>query len=114
VKFIFPNDHGIYLHDTPVRAHFRQAQRIASAGCVRLEDAPALARWLMGAEAAGAAFAADGPPENQVALVQPVPVYLLYLTAAPAGGPLASGRLERRADVYGQDRPKTALASSQP
>jgi murein L,D-transpeptidase YcbB/YkuD len=45
VKFMFPNDLGIYLHDTPDRGLFRGSDRSFSAGCVRVEDAQRLARW---------------------------------------------------------------------
>ncbi|MEO8176848.1 MAG: L,D-transpeptidase family protein, partial [Sphingomicrobium sp.] len=48
VKFGFPNNDGIFLHDTPRKELFAADQRAISHGCVRLEDAPRLARWLMG------------------------------------------------------------------
>jgi murein L,D-transpeptidase YcbB/YkuD len=105
VKFAFANTYGVVLHDTPLRWVFDQPQRTASAGCVRLEDAPRLARWLLGPETANAALAADGPPDNEVAFAQPVPVYILYLTDAPADGPLGAGPLKPRPDVYHQDGP---------
>jgi murein L,D-transpeptidase YcbB/YkuD len=107
VKFAFPNNLGIVLHDSPLRWLFDQPQRTASAGCVRLEDAPRLARWLLGAERADAALA-QGPAEDAVALAAPVPVYILYLTAAPADGPLGAGPLKARADVYRRDGPGVA------
>ena len=47
-KFDLPNGDGIYLHDTPKKELFSQDQRNLSHGCVRLEDAPRLARWLLG------------------------------------------------------------------
>ena len=46
IKFMMPNDLGVYLHDTPLRDLLRRADRHESSGCVRLEDAPRLARWL--------------------------------------------------------------------
>ena len=48
VKFMFPTELGIYLHDTPQRALFAKSDRHFSNGCVRLEDAPRLGRWLFG------------------------------------------------------------------
>ena len=48
VKFSFANGEGIYLHDTPDKALFAKEQRTLSNGCVRVEDAPKLARWLLG------------------------------------------------------------------
>ncbi len=79
VKFMFPNDLGIYLHDTPQRALFAKEDRHYSNGCVRLEDAQRLGRWFFGKPPA-----ADGSaPEQHLPLPQPVPVYLTYLTAVP-------------------------------
>jgi murein L,D-transpeptidase YcbB/YkuD len=83
VKFMFPNQYGVYLHDSPLRAFFNGDVRLASAGCVRLEDASRLARWLLG-DAAVVEGKLPGPPETRVDLREPVPVYILYLTAAPA------------------------------
>jgi murein L,D-transpeptidase YcbB/YkuD len=97
VKFIFPNELGVYLHDTPIRSAFASDSRNMSAGCVRLQHAPRLAERLLGSASAGA----DGPmgaPEQRVDLAQPVPVYLTYLTVAPTAEGLATRR-----DVYGRD-----------
>src|SRR3954471_20500404 len=48
MKFMFPNDFGVYLHDNPRRELFKEASRYFSGGCVRLEDASRLGRWLFG------------------------------------------------------------------
>ena len=94
VKFLFPNDLGIYLHDTPHQELMAMPARHYSNGCVRLEDAPALGRWLLGKPLASL----SSMPEQVVALPVPVPVYITYLTATEgANGP---GLL---ADVYGRD-----------
>ncbi len=98
VKFMFPNDHGIYLHDTPQKNLFAKADRHFSNGCVRLEDAPRLGRWLF-----------DRPlkpdssqPEQHVPVPEPVPVYLMYFTASPS----ETGRgVKYVADVYDRDSP---------
>ncbi|MDB5683664.1 MAG: putative L,D-transpeptidase YcbB [Sphingomonas bacterium] len=79
VKFMFPNDLGIYLHDTPDKSLFSKTERQFSNGCVRLEDAPRLGKWFFGKALAPASDA----PEQNVALPDPVPVYLTYLTAVP-------------------------------
>lgn len=84
-KFAFPNGEGIYLHDTPDKALFREARRTFSSGCIRLEDAPRLARWLLGREPS----APSARPEAEVPLPRPVPVYVTYLTAQVSGGELA-------------------------
>ena len=91
---MFPNDLGIYLHDTPQRDLFAKADRHFSNGCVRLEDAQRLSRWFF-----GTAPAAEGnTPEQHRPLPQPVPVYLTYFTAIPT----AQG-VQFLPDVYGRD-----------
>lgn len=95
MKFEFPNNRGIYLHDTPDRQYFAEAERTFSSGCVRLEDAARLGRWLLGREP----VAASSQPELQVALPTPVPVYLTYLTVRPSD----NGTLAYAPDVYGLD-----------
>jgi len=75
-KFDLPDGDGIYLHDTPKKELFAQDQRNLSHGCVRLEDAPRLARWLLGKDPPAASL-----PEQHVALPQPVPITISYLDA---------------------------------
>ena len=94
VKFMFPNDMGIYLHDTPERELLARPDRHFSNGCVRLEDAAGLGRWLLGRPVQTRSRAA----EQIVPLPFPVPVYLTYLTAGAD-----SGRVAFRPDVYGLD-----------
>ena len=100
MKFMFPNDFGVYLHDTPEKTLFGQADRRQSAGCVRVEDAQRLAKWLFGS----VPRAKSNKPEQEVALPEPVPVYITYLTAAPAERGIVF-----RDDFYGRD--KKALAA---
>ena len=95
VKFSFPNANDVYLHDTPKKELFAQAGRDLSNGCIRLEDAQRLGRWLLGS----APTAASDAPEQHVLLPKPVPIYVTYLTAQAAGGQLTFGQ-----DVYGRDR----------
>jgi len=73
-KFDLPNGDGIYLHDTPRKELFAQDKRDLSHGCVRLEDAPRLARWLLGKEPPAAAA-----PEENILLPRPVPITISYL-----------------------------------
>jgi murein L,D-transpeptidase YcbB/YkuD len=94
MKFMFPNEQGIYLHDTPERALFAKADRRFSSGCVRVEDAARLAKWMFGKPLAPKA----GAPEKKVDLPEPVPVYITYLTAAPEGQTIAF-----RNDIYNRD-----------
>ena len=95
VKFLFPNDEGIYLHDTPNRDLFDKPDRHLSNGCIRLEDAPALGRWLL----RRSITAGSKAPEQYVPLPVPVPVYLTYLTATETdAGPAF------RDDIYRLDQ----------
>ena len=96
LKFNFANPEGIFLHDTPTRAYFAQSNRALSNGCIRLEDAKRLGRWLMGREPVPPTAGA----EQHVQLPQGVPVYVTYLTAQPQLGEQALVR-----DVYGWDVP---------
>jgi len=75
-KFDLPNGDGIYLHDTPRKELFAQDNRDLSHGCVRLEDAPRLARWLLGKDPPP-----PSAPEQHVALPYPVPITISYLTS---------------------------------
>lgn len=75
VKFSLLNANGIFLHDTPMKGLFDQESRNLSAGCVRLEDAPRFARWLLGEESELAA----ATPEQQIALPRMVPITITYL-----------------------------------
>lgn len=75
MKFGFPNEDGIYLHDTPRKELFAESERNLSAGCVRLEDADRLATWLLGRNPAGT----TNSPEQEVALASPVPISITYL-----------------------------------
>ena len=94
VKFGFPNANDVFLHDTPKKELFAQAERDLSNGCIRLEDAERLGRWLMGRTPTPA----SDTPEQHMLLPKPVPIYVTYLTARAEGGQLTF--LE---DVYGRD-----------
>ena len=84
MKFGFANSSDIYLHDTPSKDLFAQDDRNLSHGCIRLEDAERLGRWLLGREPQSA----SRDPEQNVLLPTPVPIYLTYLTAQVQGGQL--------------------------
>ena len=95
IKFQFPNEAGIYLHDTPHKELFAKTQRTLSGGCIRLEDAPRLGRWLLGREP----IAPSSEPEAHVPLPAGVPVYVTYLTTRVEGA-----QLTLASDVYGLDK----------
>ena len=94
VKFAFANSSDVYLHDTPNKDLFAQAERDVSNGCIRLEDAERFGRWLAG----GQLQASSGVPEQHVLLPRPVPIYVTYLTARADGG-----QLTWTDDPYGRD-----------
>ena len=102
VKFMFPNPQGIYLHDTPERADFAKDARQISNGCVRLEDAARLARWL------GTPLPRNlKTPEQRIELPAVVPVYLTYLTAMPE-----NGRIAFRSDPYSRDNTQLTMGGT--
>lgn len=103
MKFEFPNQFGVYLHDTPDKTLFELDERTASAGCVRLEDAPRLARFLAGRSPR----LTSDRPEQAVELPEPVPVYITYLTAGWDGERLAFAE-----DVYNRDARSIRMAAS--
>jgi murein L,D-transpeptidase YcbB/YkuD len=78
IKFMMPNDFGIYLHDTHDKTVFRKDNRWVSNGCVRVEDAQRLAAWLFGPMPQ-----ADDPNvQTRVELTPAVPVFVTYLTVS--------------------------------
>ena len=103
MKFAFANDEGIYLHDTPDKALFAKEQRTLSNGCVRLEDAPRFAKWLMGSIPRMTSTA----PEQHVQLPSGVPVYITYMTAHANAGHVTFSD-----DVYGRDTPSSARVAA--
>jgi murein L,D-transpeptidase YcbB/YkuD len=104
VKFLFPNNHAVYLHDTPARGLFARARRDLSSGCIRVENPAALAGWVLRNDPTWTPeriqTAMDSGPDNQSVRVEPaIPVFLVYVTAlAPE-----SGGLRFFEDIYGHD-----------
>jgi murein L,D-transpeptidase YcbB/YkuD len=94
VKYTFPNPYGVYLHDTSQPQLLSQEVRLFSGGCIRLEDAGRLGKWLFGRTLK----ATSDAPDIEVPLDRPVPIYVAYLTAVPEGSSITY--LE---DVYGWD-----------
>jgi murein L,D-transpeptidase YcbB/YkuD len=101
MKFGFVNDYDVFLHDTPGRQLFAKDERTLSMGCVRLEHADRLARWLLRREPE----APSPDPEQHVQLDAGVPVYVSYMTAK-----VEDGRLAFATDVYGLE-PKVEVAA---
>jgi L,D-transpeptidase YcbB len=104
VKFMFPNQHNVYLHDTPTRGLFAQRQRNFSSGCVRVRDPLELAQWVA-ADADGwtperLMSVAGGNTETRVSLARHIPVHILYSTVVPDE---VSG-VRFLNDIYGRDQ----------
>lgn len=104
VKFLFPNNYSIYLHDTPSKTLFKQTKRAFSHGCIRISEPVHLAEWLLRADSTWTSerifSAMHSGKEKYVTLKQSVPVFIGYFTAWVD----AEGRLNFRDDIYGHDK----------
>jgi len=103
VKFLFPNDHDVYLHDTPSKSLFGTAVRAYSHGCVRVQNPMGFADALLETEPnlnASVLESMFGPKERWVNLKSHVPVHIAYFTVRVD----ASGVLHSYGDIYGHNR----------
>ena len=103
VKFMFPNQFDVYLHDTPARSLFRRAGRAASHGCIRVERPEQLAQFALARnpewDLRKIRDAMRRDTSQQVGLRQKVPVYIVYFTSF-----VRDGIVRFRSDLYGTDR----------
>jgi len=112
IKFMFPNSHAVYLHDTPSKRLFEKTQRAFSSGCIRVENTLTLAELLLDDpdkwDAAAVKAAVEGGETRTVPVKRKVPVMLLYWTAQMS----EDGAMQFRRDLYGRDaRMVKALAA---
>ena len=98
LKFIFPNDFNVYLHDTPQDELFTEDVRAFSHGCIRLEKPERLAEWVLGWTKDRVRDAVRGKDDHRVNLPRKVPVYIAYFTAYVRDGELYFGN-----DLYSRD-----------
>jgi murein L,D-transpeptidase YcbB/YkuD len=99
VKFLFPNDFNIYLHDTPNHELFKEDIRAFSHGCIRVEKPAELAQWVLGWPADKVQSNMDNPPDNKsVKVPAKIPVYITYFTTYINNGQLYFGN-----DLYNRD-----------
>ena len=99
VKFLFPNDFNIYLHDTPNHELFKEDIRAFSHGCIRVEKPAELAQWVLGWPADKVQSNMDNPPDNKsVKVPAKIPVYITYFTTYINNGQLYFGN-----DLYSRD-----------
>jgi L,D-transpeptidase YcbB len=100
IKFVFPNDFAVYMHDTPSRGLFAQSHRAFSHGCMRVDQPFALAQAVLGP---GSGWSEErvkrliGDRERYINLSKPLPVHVEYFTAYVD----ETGRLVQRPDLYG-------------
>jgi murein L,D-transpeptidase YcbB/YkuD len=104
VKFMFPNKHNIYLHDTPSKNLFSREVRAFSHGCVRVQKPFEFAYKLLEKQTSDPIsvfhkFLKTGA-EQYVNLQLPVPIYIVYRTAFFT----ENGRVNFRNDIYGRDK----------
>jgi murein L,D-transpeptidase YcbB/YkuD len=105
IKFDFPNQYDVYLHDTPSHNLFSQTQRDFSHGCIRVSDPEKLAAWVLQGQPE------DWPPEKIsshvkgkkqvfIRVAEPVPVHITYQTSWVDKG----GLICFNTDIYDRDR----------
>ena len=115
VKFIFPNRHAIYLHDTPSRALFSRSSRAFSAGCVRVKNPLQFAEILLDDPDKWSLqqirdLVASGKPKERVYLTRNVDVMLMYWTTSPT----SDGGVQFHPDVYNKDPAMLAALNAPP
>jgi murein L,D-transpeptidase YcbB/YkuD len=100
IKFLFPNKHAIYMHDTPSKSLFSRSSRAFSHGCVRVKDPLKFAENILGWKRGLIDRKIAAGKNSSVKLKKTVPVYLAYFTAwaSPAG------KVSFYSDIYGRDR----------
>jgi L,D-transpeptidase YcbB len=103
VKFIFPNNYNIYMHDTPEQEFFSKSRRDFSHGCIRLERPADVAVWVLrdnpGWDMDHVRAAMNGTATQQVNLAHPIPVLILYATVIVT----EDGQVHFYDDIYGHD-----------
>lgn len=103
IKFNFPNQYDVYMHDTPAKSLFSRSRRDFSHGCIRVEDAVALAAWVLRDQPEWTVekirAAMNGEETFQVNIKNPIPVLILYGTAIAR----ENGEVEFYNDIYGYD-----------
>ncbi|MCJ2017934.1 L,D-transpeptidase family protein [Methylobacterium sp. E-065] len=104
IKFMFPNQHAVYLHDTPNRSLFSAAKRDFSHGCVRVDDPFRLADAVLPDWSAERLKKLIGKGERTLRLPEKLPVHLAYFTAYMDD----SGTYRTLPDLYGYDAPMRA------
>ena len=105
VKFLFPNKHSVYLHDTPAKRLFNEKTRTFSHGCMRVRNPVQLAEVIMSVDKGWDKSQVNdlittGPEDNDIALDRPIPVHVTYFTVWVTN----DGQIKTFADVYGHEQ----------
>ena len=105
VKFMFPNKHQVYMHDTPTKNLFNSSQRTFSHGCMRIRNPLKFAEVLLSHDKGWdgrriASLVNGGPENNNINLDNKIPVHITYFTAWVND----DGKLDTRADIYGHEQ----------
>ncbi|MDX2288458.1 MAG: L,D-transpeptidase family protein [Hyphomicrobiaceae bacterium] len=105
VKFLFPNQHQTYMHDTPTKNLFNSSVRTFSHGCMRVRNPLKLAEAVLSYDKGWSKQMVDqalqdGPENNQVVLDRKIPVHMIYMTVVAA----EDGSLKTFPDVYGHEK----------
>jgi murein L,D-transpeptidase YcbB/YkuD len=104
VKFIFPNKHAVYLHDTPSKSYFEKTDRAFSHGCVRVKDPFILAEQLLGDKGYDSEKIAEVIKTKKLKneyLSKPMPVMIMYWTCYEND---KDGMIYFFRDIYGRDK----------
>jgi len=116
VKFMFPNEHSVYLHSTPATELFSRSRRDFSAGCIRVQKPDDLAVWVLRNNPGWTLervrdVMQNGSDNMTINLVQKIPVFIVYGTAIA----YESNEVHFYEDIYGQDaKLSAALANGYP
>ena len=100
LKFLFPNKHSVYMHDTPSRQLFNADKRAFSHGCVRVQNPRKFAEIVLGWSSRKVASLVSKRKNRKVKLQKKIPVHLTYFTLWPG----KDGNLIEHADVYERDK----------
>lgn len=103
VKINFPNEHAVYMHDTPQQSLFNNLMRFDSSGCVRVQNVRDLVAWILrdtpGWDRRRLEQSIQTESDLKIAVANPVPVYFTYISAWATG----DGVAHFRDDIYGRD-----------
>jgi murein L,D-transpeptidase YcbB/YkuD len=104
VKFMFPNQNDVYMHDTPTPQLFQRSRRDFSHGCIRVENPRGLAEWALGVDPSWTqeriVAAMNGDDNRRVTLPEPIQVVIFYTTAVVLP---EDGSVHFAQDLYGHD-----------